>query len=300
MAKKQFPSNTEFICKALNQRCYRDNDLFSETACYWKLSDLALLFPYYFDVKTLVPYDTIRKINKDAIDSIPEFRELVPQPVHVLKIKESYNIYANGKLEFVKNGSDQKLSRVACEHLFRQKPGAEIQQAYFMFPNQSIQELNASAQKIHFERARDSISASSNILSAIINRAIGSTKYSFRDVWAEFWRTLYAVNSLEDFRNIHNIKTSPIDYMPTQTLVFINGILQEIISQFCNKDKVYIQEIINMVHSKASYARAEFIKYGALPETKLTNTNSYYQIVKMRKLREKFWREHYPLSLQVR
>ena len=298
--QKNFPSNTEFICKALNQKCDKDNDLFSETACYWKLSDLALLFPKYFDVKTLVSQQTINQIEKNVIDSIPEFRELTPQPVHVLKIKESYNIYTNDKLEFIKNGLDQKLSRVACEHLFRQKPGAEIQQAYFMFPNQTAQELNASAQKIHFERARDNISASSNILSAIINRAIGSNKQSFRDVWSEFWRTLYATNSLEDFRTIHDIKTSPIDYMPTQTLIFINGILQEIVLQFCDKNQVHIQEIIKMAHKKALYARAEFIKHGALPEEKLTNTNSYYQIIKMRKLREKFWREHYPLSLQVR
>ena len=302
MNPKFFPSNTEIVYQALNLRRHQEKDLFSEDEkpCYWKLSDLAILYPMFFDARTPVSAQTIKKINNNVLDHVPEFYQLTPQPVHVLNTKETYNIYIKDiqEIKTIRNGTNQQLTRVACEYLFRQIKGAEFEQAYFLFPQKNSEELTLAAEDIKFERLRDQIASSSNILSAIINRASGATKSSFSEVWSTMWRTLYGVKNMDELRTRFNIKTSPIDYMKPQTLVYMNSLLQEIILKFCNNNHVHIDEIKDFACTKMMFARARFARYGSKPEEQLLEKSSYRQIEKIREARIKFWNEHFPLSLQ--
>ena len=305
MKPKYYPSNAEIIYQALNQRKNKDNPLFPETELspYWKLSDLAILYPNFFDVRQPVSKGTTRQITDNVLKCCePEFYTLTPEPVHVLNFKETFNFYIKetNEIKTAKNATNQKLSPVACEHLFRQFKGAEFEQAYFLCPDKKVEELIPVSQELHFERIRDQIASSSNILSAIINRAQGHTKTSFSEIWATMWRILYQVNNMDELRSRYNIKSSPIDYMKPQTLIYINGIFQDIILHFCNRTYIHIDEIKDYAATKATLARANFIRYGSKPEDQLLEKSSYSRIEKIRHIRVKFWEKHYPLSLQQR
>jgi hypothetical protein len=305
MKQKFLPSSAEIIYNALNQRRHQDSSLFSETETspYWKLSDLAILYPDFFDVKAPVSQQTIKKIKNTVLDScVPEFYDLTQEPIHVLNTKETFNFYIKDtdEIKTVKNGTNQKISPVACEYLFRQIQGAEFQQAYFLYPDKNADELIIAAQEIRFERIRDQIASSSNILSAIINRANGAKKSSFSEIWSTIWHILYHINNMDELRTQYNIKSSPIDYMKPQTLIYMNSILQDIILRFYNKGNVHINEIKDYAATKAALARAHFIRYGSTPEKQFLEKSSYSRIEKIRQSRVKFWKKYYPLSLQQR
>ncbi len=302
MNPKFFPSRSEVIYQALNQRSHQDKNLFSENKQprYWNLSDLALLYPTFFNMKSPVSAGMIKQINKNVLDHIPEFIDITPEPIHVLNEKETYNVYDKDtkELKTVKNGTNQKLTRVACEYLFRQCKGAAFEQAYFMFPHKSVAELDKITETINFERIRDQVAASSNILSAIINRSRGAKNFSFGEIWSAMWRAFYYVKDMEDLRIRYNIKKSPLDYMKTRTLIYVNGLLQEIILKFCNDNYVHVDEIKNFAITKMQLARAHFIRYGSTPEEQLLEKSSYHTIEKIRDARIKFWQEQFPISLQ--
>lgn len=301
MNPKFFPSNAEVIYQGLNQRSHQDTNLFSEEEqpSYWNLSDLALMYPNFFDMKSPISAETIKKINKNVLNHVPEFIDITTDPIHVLNIKATYNIYIKDteELKTVKNGTNQKLTRVACEHLFRQYKGAEFEQAYFMFPHKSVDELIQASHTIRFERIRDQVAASSNILSAIINRSNGARNFSFGEVWSAMWRAFYNVRDMDELRTRFNIKKSPLDYMKPQTLIYVNSLLQEIILKFCNDNFVHIDEIRDFATTKMLLARARFIRYGSKPEEQLLEKSSYHTIEKVRDARIKFWQEHFPISL---
>ena len=302
---KFFPSNSEITYQALNQRRNQDNALFTETELspYWKLSDLAILYPNFFNVKQPVSQGTVNKIRNNILDTcIPEFQDLTPEPVHVLNVKETYNFYIKdtNEIKTAKNSLNQKLSPVACEYLFRQLKGAEFEQAYFLCPDKNVDELIPISQELHFERIRDQVASSSNILSALINRAQGHTKTSFSEIWATMWHILYHVNNMDELRTHFNIKSSPIDYMKPQTLIYMNSIFQDIILHFCNRTYIHVDEIKDYAATKAALARANFVRYGSKPEEQLLEKSSYSRIEKIRHARIKFWKKYYPLSLQQR
>jgi hypothetical protein len=303
MKQKIFPSGTDIVYQALNQRKHKDASVFSETPkpYYWKLSDLTILYPNFFSIKSPISKQTASKIKECVLNScVPEFYNLNPEPIHVLDTKETFNFYikATNEIQTVKNGKNQKLSAVACEYLFRQIKGAEFEQAYFLYPNKNIEDLQTASQEIKFERIRDQVANLSNILSAIINRSRGSTKTSFSEVWSLMWTILYKVNSMDELRANFNIKSSPLDYMKQQTLIYMSSVFQDIILHFCNRTNTHIQEIKDYVSTKATLTRAHFIRYGSTPEAQLSEKNSYYRIEKIRRDRVKFWKEQYPLSLR--
>ena len=305
MTQQTYPSESEFICTALNQRRNQTNDLFGEGACFWKLSDLALLYPNIFNMNSLVSQYTVNNMTEDITNHIPEFQSLTTQPVHVLKIKSSYNMHPNpmnpNEITFVKKGNDQQLSRVACEYLFRQISGTAIQQAYFMFPQKTPDEISEISKEINFERLRAKSIQSNNVFSAIVNRASGSRKISFDDVWATFWRIFYNENNMNELRARYDIKKgqSPFDRMNMQTLDFTLKIVQEIIMQFRNQNPAYIQDIINFTQYKALSARKQYQdKFGTNPENTLTDKNTYNIVEKVRRMRKAFWQNEYPISLR--
>ena len=56
---------------------------------------------------------------------------------------------------------------------------------------------------------------------------------------------------METLRLKYNVKTSPIDYMKSQTLRFIDAMLQEIALQFTNKSEYSINEVRYIAKEKA-------------------------------------------------
>jgi len=305
MANKQIPSRAELLKQTLNTRRYRDSDLFREdnqTPYFWKLSDLAILYPNFFDVKKPVSNHETKRMNTTITRVIPEFRDLTEKPVHILNVKESYNIYIPqiNKIKTIKNGHNQHLTRIACEYLFSKFKGAELEQAYFLYPAKDANGLEMAAMDLKFEKNRNQIAQTSNLLSSIINRAYGADKSSFSKVWSLIWEKLYNVKSMDELRRKYNIKTSPIDYMRPQTLIFINAMLQEIVLTFTNAPSYSINDIYNHTSVKAAMARRKFFEYGSSPEKQLTERPTYSIIKKIRNDRKKLWLANYPMSLQVR
>lgn len=305
MTQRTIPSRAELIKQTLNLRRQQESDLFDtlgKSVYFWKLSDLAILYPQFFDTKKPVSQKTALKMKSMVTEAIPRFEQLPEQPVHILTTKESYNIYTpeTNRIKTVKNGTDQHLTNVACEYLFRQQNGLELETAYFLAPNKSDTELIDMAQNLKFEKIRNQIAQTSNLLAAIINRAYGSDKSSFRKIWSLIWETLYKVKAMDTLRERHNIKTSPIDYMKPQTVIFINAMLQEIVLNFANKPYYTIADVYNHAKTKATLARAQFIKYGSTPEQQLTGQSTCSIIEKVRRMRKKFWYDNYPKSLQQR
>ena len=305
MTQRTIPSRAELIKQTLNMRRQQESDLFDtlgKSVYFWKLSDLAILYPQFFDTKKPVSQKTALKMKSMVTEAIPRFEQLPEQPVHILTTKESYNIYIpeTNRIKTVKNGTDQHLTNVACEYLFRQQNDAELEQAYFLTPNKPAPELIDMAQNLKFEKIRNQIAQTSNLLSAIINRAYGADKSSFSKIWSLIWETLYRVKSMDTLREQYNIKTSPIDYMKPQTVIFINAMLQEIVFNFANRPFYTVRDIYNNAQAKALMARAKFIKYGSTPEKQLIEKNTYSIIEKIRRVRKNFWNENYPLSLEQR
>lgn len=303
MANKNIPSRAELVKQTLNIRRYRENDLFreySQNPFFWKLSDLAILYPDLFDTRTPVSQQTAKKIDTMVINAIPEFGQITEKPVHVLNVKEPYNIYdcEKNRIKIVRNGKDQHLTGVMCEYLFGQQKDTELEQAYFLYPNRTTQHLIDAAQNLRFEKIRNQISQTSNLLSAIINRAHGSDKTSFGQTWSLIWTNLYHVKSMDDLRKKYNIKTSPIDYMKRQTLVFMNAMLQEIVFNFSNRPSYTLADVHQHAKEKAETARTKFFQYGSTPEAQLTEKSTYSIVEKIRQDRKNFWRKNYLLSLR--
>ena len=87
--QQTFIERVKTVCKALDQRCYQDNTLFSDekTPCYWKMSDLAHL--YSFNMDNMVSTGRIYELKALVEKNVPEFKELYPQPIHILNIKDT-------------------------------------------------------------------------------------------------------------------------------------------------------------------------------------------------------------------
>ncbi len=306
MTTKIIPTSAELVKQTLDARRHQQvPSLFEENQqmpYFWKLSELALTYPELFDITKPVSAPKANELMTTIKDKIPEFYALEQEPIHILNIKETYNIYQpdTQQIKTVRNGTNQYLTNIACEHLLRQQSGGKLQQAYFLYPDATPEAMIVAAQDLHFEYIRDQIAHTSNLLSAIINRARGARKTSFSEIWAHTWNVLYNVKSMDDLRDRYNIKASPIDYMKPQTLIFINSMLQEIAFKFSNQTYYTIDEVRDFAATKASIARAHFFRYGSTPEAQLTDHNTYRTIEKIRRAREKLWKSNYEISLQQR
>lgn len=302
MPKNTYITNTEIICRTLDQIQNQDNLLFSEykTPQFWRLSDLELLYPTIFKTEIPFSWDIRKKIQEYAESTVPEFVNLTPKPIHILNTQESYNIVdrQTNTVHTKRKAANQFLTRVACEYIFRQHPGTELQQAYFMNPGKTVSEIDIAKDNIKLERARQQITDSSKILSAIVNRSRGANKNSFSEIWGTMWHTLYKVKNMDELRNGYGIKTSPLDYMSATTLIFMNNMLQNVISHFCTEPNCNVETIKSAIQNMANITRRRFIEYGSTPEAQILSKRTVSTVEKVQKERTKFWKQYYPISLQ--
>ena len=112
---------------------------------FWLWSDLASLHPKFLNKSTFIPVDWFSdKMHATITQSIPAFETMVEQPVHIKTINTNnvcQRITPCDTFELEKT-MDQKLTRLACEYLFKQYYSAEFTQAYFLFPNATFNELS--------------------------------------------------------------------------------------------------------------------------------------------------------------
>lgn len=297
--------NPDSIIQTLQQRCFKQQlDIFdnSEPLEYWRLSDLANLYPNIFNVQRPITPSDIFKINNTIKNSVPEFKNLSRIPVHVLDVRETYNILLpeTNTIQTVKNSSNQYLTRVACEYLFSKETGYTLQQAYFMYPNTNTNELLLSAENIRLERLRGLIKNTNGSLSSIIRRAYDFKTDSFGHVWSALWRSFYGTQDMS-VKDRYTLKSSPINYMDSNTLAYTIALLTDIINHFICSQHYSISDIVNVIHVKGFRARIDFKAiYGKNPEDLLKDKDSSKTISKVQQDRINFWNQYYPSSLKQR
>jgi hypothetical protein len=304
------PSPREInIYKTLNQRRHQDNtSLFGgqETSSYWTLADLTILYPNDFDISQPISTSVITKINGMVFNSIPSFRNLTPQPVHMLSFKEDYNAFVKDahEIKIVKNGTNQKLSPVVCEYLFSQINGAEFEQAYFMCQNQQIEDVKAVANQIKFARIRNQVKELSESFSSVIKHAGGSNLNSYSDVWSYLWCRLFNVQSMDDLRQKYCLKENEtiLDYMTLAPLSYTHNILQEILSRIYSRKHVSIAEIKYIISVVISPDRiAQFAKDYSDPAIHYTQKNTESSMLApINRAKTALWKKAYPVSLKQR
>ena len=302
MSNKNKPSVTELICNKLNQRGYQDTDLFSEkqSPCYWRLSDLVNLYPDLLDITKPISQSQIHQMEYQILNTIPKFKDITPKPIHVLSIKENYVLrdQTNNLMKTVKNGTNQYITRVACEYLFSQLNNKETEQAYFLSPNKTIEEISNVAKEVKFEHIRNQISGLTNTLASYTKQANPRNPNRYKEIWGIIWQNFYNVQNTNTLKQSYNIRTSPIDYMTDESLRIMNRMLQTIISRYQNCMYHNIYNLEDIARNVAISARAYFTTHGTTPEQHLTTINSHPRLTKIQKLREKFWLQYYPETLQ--
>ena len=293
--------NPVTICRALKQKHHQDNTLFSKDnmPCYWKSSELAFLYPNIFDMSQPISQTRINALDTMITNHIPEFKDLYPKPVHILNVKETYTIQSDtpNLSTIVKNGLNQNLSRIACEYIFGQFDDTEIEQAYFLFPDQTPEEIADFAELIRLERIRDQVAQSCKSVSSAINHTYGITQDSFNSVWALIWCSLYDKPTMNALRETYNIKYSPVNYMTPEALNIVNQMLTEIVAKYENTNTRNITTINYIARNTAIMARNRFIERGLNLYTQLSTENTRSKVDKVRRIREKFWRNNYKQSL---
>ena len=130
------PQKNKEIFDKLNSTVYQD----SKTPEYWLWSDLKSLYPEFLGNSSHIPTDWFTdKLHTTITQNVSAFKYMITKPTHIKTIVAdnnsdsdySYNINTESNI-------DQKLTRLACEFLFKQYRGTEFTQAYFLFPNASF------------------------------------------------------------------------------------------------------------------------------------------------------------------
>ena len=209
MNQQQLLEKTSEICRALNQRRYQDNPLFTdiEMPCYWKTSELAFLYPSIFDMSQPLSQKFNSELTNFISVKIPAFEYITPQPIHVLNVKENYAVrdqYALNQVKIVKDKQNQNMSRVACEYLFSIHH-FYIEQAYFLNPDKTHQEIAHTAQGLKIANLRSQITQHVKELTSIISHSIGYSKTTYNEIWSTIWCTVYKTYSIKDLHKIYNI-----------------------------------------------------------------------------------------------
>lgn len=296
------------ICKTLNQKRHQDNiSLFGgfETAPYWTLADLTIMYPNCFDIHQPISTSVITKINGQVFKAVPIFQNITPQPVHMLNFKGTFNAFVKTahEIQTVKNGTNQKLSPVVCEYLFSQINGAEFEQAYFICQNQPYENVKAISNLIRFAKMRTQVKQLSENLASVTKHAIGSNLNSYSDIWSFLWCRLFNMRTMDDLRTKYNLKDSEsiMEYMTLEPLSYVNNLLQAILLRAYERQKVSIDEIKYLISTViSSDCIAQFNKNYSIPENYTQKNTENSIIAPVNRAKTNFWKEYYPLSLNQR
>ena len=225
---------------------------------------------------------------------------------HILNIKDDYTLRDSktGIMETIKKGNNQKLSSAICEYIFRNFDpntaieNTSIEQAYFLSPDKSLSKIIDLSQKIQIEHIRDSISQRIKTLHKIITHNAKGTNQNFQEVLSLFWCTFYDSETMSMLRDCKNINGSPLYYMKTNTLYFMNEILSKLEMTLYSKTMPSMDFVKNQVKIYAIKARNEFKKFNTTPEKHLLKTSFEETPKQVKNIRKRFWKENYPVIIR--
>ena len=290
-----------------NDRKHKKNSLFDsfQPQYFWRLSDLSLKYPQSFNVQTLFSSTEAYNLKNYALEMVPNFKQLEYSPVHIETVRETYNIYDSKtqRMTTKQNGKNQNLSIIACEYQFNKIPRHEIEQAYFLFPGNSAETILDKSEELRLVHARQQMSETMKRLSSLINKSEHNVPNAFAFIIGNFWCKLYNVENTERLHSQYNIKNnlSPLDYMPANTLIYINNILQQAMDDLWSKRYYSFDQIKECIENAALFTRSMFIyRYSTKPELHLLKDNTQSRISEIIKARKNLLKEYYPLSLEQR
>ena len=285
---------------------HQDRDLFSVSTNvpYFKLSDLYNWYPKIFNINNPVCSTKEQFLQQEVQQVIPAFEKVYSS--HILNIKDDYTLRnpKTGVMEAIKKGNNQKLSSAICEYIFRSfdsntaTENTSIEQAYFLSQNKNLAEVMNLAQKIQIEHIRDSISQRIKTLHGIITHHAKGSNQNFQEILSLFWCTFYDAETMSTLRDIKNINGSPLYYMKTNTLYFMNEILSELEITLYSRPRPTIDFIKNQVRTYAIKARNEFKRHNTTQEKHLLKTSFEETPKQVKNIRKRFWKENYPVIIR--
>ena len=270
---------------------------------FWLWSDLASLYPKFLNKSVFIPVDWFSdKIHTTITQSVPAFEHLIEKPVHVKTINTN-NVYQHitpcDTFELEKT-MDQKLTRLACEYLFKQYYGAEFAQAYFLFPNANINELNDKIDDIKIYRRHQDIHNVIRQSASIILRVTGRTKATVCEVYKNTWAKFFDTENLDDLRKQYNIQHSPFDNMQLDFSCYPNqwdyvyNMFRDMINQLDPHTELEIDDIIGQCEESAQIQRNMMKKHtGKTPEEFLTKIDLGLKSKQIDNDRKQFWFKNY-------
>jgi hypothetical protein len=275
----------------------------SKSPEFWLWSDLTPLYPKFLNKSTFIPTDWFSdKMHATIIQNVPAFEAMVEKPVHIKTINTN-NVYQQvtpcDTFELEKT-MDQKLTRLACEYLFKQYYGAEFAQAYFLFPNATLNELNDKIDDIKIYRRHQDIHNVIRQAASIILRVTGRTKATVYEIYQNTWTQFFNTENLADLKKQYNIKHSPFDNIQLDFSLYPNqwdyvyNMFRDMINQLDPHEILTLDDVTEQCNECAQIQRYMLKKHtGKNPEEFLTKIDLGAKAKQIDMERKQFWFKNY-------
>lgn len=274
---------------------------------FWLWSDLTSLYPKFLNKSAFIPTDWFSdKIHTTIIQNVPAFETMVDKPVHVKTINTN-NVYQQvtpcDTFELEKT-MDQKLTRLACEYLFKQYYGAEFAQAYFLFPNATFNELIDKIDDIKIYRRHQDIHNIIKQTASIILRVTKRTKATVCEIYNNTWATFFNTQNLDKLKEQYNIQHSLFDNMQLDFSCYPNqwdyiyNMFRDMKIHLDEHQELELEDVINQGKESAQIQRYMLQKHtGKTPEEFLTKVDLGLKSKEIDMQRKLFWFQNYKKSL---
>ncbi len=266
----------------------------------WLLSNLSALYPQFLKPDFKIPIDSFsNNLHEVILQHVHAFEILVDKPIHITTIEtKTDNIFENGgEFKVFDKPTDQKLSRLACEYLFKQYRGAEFTQSYFLFPDCSFSELTQKADDIAVYRKYQWVNNVINILTTIILRVTSRSKLSVYDALNVLWGEFLNTTDLQEIKQSYKIEHSPLDHIKPDYWVYMINMFKDIALQLDPHTELDLEDVKNQCRESANNARRFFEKYYKKPEELLSDTDFSVPAKEINMVRKQFWFNNYKKSL---
>lgn len=270
---------------------------------FWLWSDLTSLYPKFLNKSVFIPTDWFSdKMHATITQYVPAFETMVEKPVHVKTINTN-NVYQQitpcDTFELEKT-MDQKLTRLACEYLFKQYYGAEFAQAYFLFPNATFNELNDKIDDIKIYRRHQDINNVVKQAASIILRTTGKTKTFVHDVYENAWAKFFGTENLAELKAKYDIQHSIYDHMQLDFQCYPNqwdyvyNMFRDMINQLDPHEILTLDDVTEQCNECAQIQRHMLNKHtGKNPEDFLAKTDLGTKSKQIDMERKQFWFKNY-------
>ena len=270
---------------------------------FWLWSDLTSLYPKFLNKSAFIPTDWFSdKMHTTIIQNVPAFETMVDKPVHVKTINTN-NVYQQvtpcDTFELEKT-MDQKLTRLACEYLFKQYYGAEFAQAYFLFPNATFNELIDKIDDIKIYRRHQDINNVVKQAASIILRTTRKTNMFVHDVYENAWAKFFGTENLAELKAKYDVQHSIYDHMQLDFQCYPNqwdyvyNMFRDMINQLDPHQILTLDDVTNECNECAQTQRYMLKKHtGKTPEEFLTKIDLGAKSKQIDTERKQFWFKNY-------